>query len=85
MRDKRIISYLPLVLITTHIVRAHDPLDIRSYPVRLHLEYIILGKMGKNMRKSGPDRIRTCDLADNGSIPTRYQNGLFENRKLSNV
>jgi len=73
MRDKRNISYLPLVQITTHIVRAHDPLDISSYPVRLHLEYIILGKMGKNMRKSGPGRIRTCGLADNGIIPMGIQ------------
>ena len=57
MPDNWIRNYHLLVMIRTHIVRAHDPLDISSYPARLHLEYIILGKTGKTMRKSGPGRI----------------------------
>jgi len=32
--------------------------------------------------ESGPGRNRTCDLADEGSIPAWYQYGFFENQNL---
>jgi hypothetical protein len=54
-----------------------EPVTVRDtspYPVRYHFVLNLGGKKEKNVLKGGPGRNRTCDLADNGSIPARLQN-----------
>jgi len=59
----------------------HMPVRIRAsnlwvtgyIPVRYHYAINLGGKKEKSVLKGGPDRIRTCDLADNGYIPAWYQ------------
>ena len=45
--------------------------DKSPYPVRYHFALNLGGKKEKNVLKGGPGRNRTCDLADNGSVPVR--------------
>jgi len=66
-------------------IRTCNLWDTSPYPVRYHFALNLRWKKEKIVLKGGPDRNRTCDLADNGYIPAWYQNGLFENRKLLNV
>jgi len=63
-------------MLVLHCLLGLEPVtygDTSPYPVRYHFALNLGGKKEKNVLKGGPDRIRTCDLADNGYIPTGLQ------------